>query len=248
MSEKSEAKYAAEAFELFRLFDRIGRSFYGLLLLEIGWLLILILAAKLTGEKAGPPMLAVPMPTVIGPPYLRFEDVRITAVSVVGGILIFAGWVFYSRLHHYLVVPFALLLRLGLKWLSIAAFFLIFILETPVTLLLGQWFLRREMQKEKIEWIKKFKHSHPDQDGEMAYAQHVKNLQNKHGDKILVQRALEKVVIKKGILGDMAAIVLSALLKKLQSPGRIGIAPLVSYTYAEDFHGERYNFRYSRLQ
>lgn len=52
MSEKSEAKYAAEAFELFRLFDRIGRSFYGLLLLEIGWLLILILAAKLTGEKA----------------------------------------------------------------------------------------------------------------------------------------------------------------------------------------------------
>lgn len=184
-------------------------------------------------------MLAVPMPTVIGPPYLRFEDVRITAVSVVGGILIFAGWVFYSRLHHYLVVPFALLLRLGLKWLSIAAFFLILILETLVTLLLGQWFLSREMQKEKIEWIKKFKHSHPDQDGEMAYAQHVKNLQNKHGDKILVQRALEKVVIKKGILGDMAATVLSALLKKLQSPGRIGIAPLVSYTYAEDFHAEK---------
>lgn len=108
-----------------------------------------------------------------------------------------------------------------------------------MTLLLGQWFLRREMQKEKIEWIKKFKHSHPDQDGEMAYAQHVKNLQNKHGDKILVQRALEKVVIKKGILGDMAATVLSALLKKLQSPGRIGIAPLVSYTYAEDFHAEK---------
>ena len=158
MSNKSETKYAAEAFELFRLFERFGRTFYELLLLEIGWLLTLVLAAKLTGKETSPPTLALPLLIGFEPPYISIKEVPLTSVSVVGGMIIFVGWAIYSRLHHYLVAPVSQIFRLMLKILSISIILLSGVLNIPlliVTWPLELWLHRCAMRKEKDDWIKK---------------------------------------------------------------------------------------------
>ena len=45
--QKASAKWAAEAFEVLRLFQRFGTRLPGLLGLEVGWAGLLVLVAKL---------------------------------------------------------------------------------------------------------------------------------------------------------------------------------------------------------
>jgi hypothetical protein len=55
MPEEPESKQSSQALELFKLFQQVGHSFLGLVILEIGWTFVLVLASKLTGEEHGPP-------------------------------------------------------------------------------------------------------------------------------------------------------------------------------------------------
>lgn len=49
MAEESELLSGSHAREYLKLFRQEGRSLAGLVLLEIGWVLLLVLASKLTG-------------------------------------------------------------------------------------------------------------------------------------------------------------------------------------------------------
>jgi hypothetical protein len=51
---RHDAKYASEAFEFLRLFQRIGRSLTGLVFLELGWTLLTVLATRLAGTSGTP--------------------------------------------------------------------------------------------------------------------------------------------------------------------------------------------------
>jgi hypothetical protein len=72
-----------------QLFQLFGRSSAGLLLLEAGWTVILVLVTKLTGEEEPPEIAGVPL----------------TAWWVAGCIVIAFVWVIYSGLYIYLLAP-----------------------------------------------------------------------------------------------------------------------------------------------
>ena len=59
--EKATGKWAAEAYDLFKLFSRTGRTFYGLIVLLLGWTLLILLLGKLPAE-ATKPTIAIPWP------------------------------------------------------------------------------------------------------------------------------------------------------------------------------------------
>ncbi len=241
MGEKVEAKYAAEAYELFRLFERFGRSFYGLLLAQIGWLFLLLLASKIVGDKNGPPALAFPVLT-FDSPYVAFQDVRLAVVAVMGSIIIGIGWVFYSRLHHYIVAPTMQILSWAIKWLSIPLFSLIVLLNAvllPITWPLERLLLRLKMGRNKIRWIDEFHSNNPQADAEVAYKGMVDELTKKYGDKIFERLAIEEIPFTRDSLRKAAFIPLSALLERTQSYGRIGIAPLMAYSYLENFQAAK---------
>jgi len=79
MSEDSERKYSSQTVEVLTLFQRFGRSSLGLLLLELGWVLILVLVSKITGEAAGVRGEVPRVPEVAG--------IRLTTIWLSGALL-----------------------------------------------------------------------------------------------------------------------------------------------------------------
>ena len=60
MESKAEGKWMAEAFDFLRLFRRVGRNGFGLLILEIGWALLVLLLGQLP-HPDGPPAVELPL-------------------------------------------------------------------------------------------------------------------------------------------------------------------------------------------
>ena len=139
--EDSESKPSSQAIEFLKLFQQFGRSFLGLLLLEIGW--TLVLATKLAGEEHGPPML--------GP-------VPFTRIWVYGALLIAVFWGFYSRLISYLLAPLLIVFKIIFDILfvlvTIVSVLLDFIL-TPIVSPLRKALIRRQLHADKAAWIAK---------------------------------------------------------------------------------------------
>src|SRR6266404_9475379 len=98
---KPEGTWAIEAFDFLRLFRRVGKSFLGLLLLQIGWTVYILLLDKIIGANPDPASTAIPLwPRSALRLPLAFSS---NTFLVVGSILIVVGWVFYSGFYQYLV-------------------------------------------------------------------------------------------------------------------------------------------------
>ena len=143
MDEDNKGKNAAEAVGLFQLFNRMGKSFYGWLLLEIRWLFLLWLATKVIPGSATALTPPVPATISFSPFHIGFPESRITKIAVVGGLFVLLGWFVYSRLSHYVFKPIGLILQILLRWFVVGVSFLVFLLESlrltivwPITRLL----------------------------------------------------------------------------------------------------------------
>ena len=60
--EKSQGKWASEIYDTVRIFRRINSTIYGLLSVEIGWILLLVLVTKLSspGKNPAPAIVTIP--------------------------------------------------------------------------------------------------------------------------------------------------------------------------------------------
>src|SRR5436305_5701330 len=96
MGEKSEAKWAAEAFDFLRLYSGVGRSMAGLLLLEIGWAAYLVLVGHFVGGDAGAKVVSLQRPKI---------DLQLTAIYAYGSIGISLLWAIFSGVHQYATLP-----------------------------------------------------------------------------------------------------------------------------------------------
>lgn len=100
---KSGGKWAAEVYDFLRIFQKINSSVFGLLLVQIGWILFLILLNKLfpSGENFPPASLNIP----------GYGDTKIINTYIPGAIIICLFWVIWSRFYIYLVLPIAGIIR-----------------------------------------------------------------------------------------------------------------------------------------
>ena len=143
MSEDSESKQSSQAIEFLKLFQQLGRSFLGLLLLEIGWTLFLVLATKLTGEEQGPPTLGT----------LPF-----TQIWVYGAVLIAVFWGVYSRLISYLMAPLLIVFKIIFNIFFVLAAIIFGLLDLslrPIVRPLRRKLIRRQLRADKAAWIAK---------------------------------------------------------------------------------------------
>jgi hypothetical protein len=94
--EKSSGKWAGEAFDFFHLFGKINKSIYGLLLIEIGWVFLLLMISKLSpaGDNPAPAKILFPG-----------GEILVIQLLVPGVIILLIMWCFWSGIYFYLWVP-----------------------------------------------------------------------------------------------------------------------------------------------
>jgi hypothetical protein len=127
MPEEPESKQSSQALELFKLFQQVGHSFLGLVILEIGWTFVLVLASKLTGEEHGPPAIG---------------GLLLTHLWIYGGLVILLFWAAYSRLIAYVMRPFLLILKIVFDIIFVVVvlvFALIDLMLLPIVRPIRKW-------------------------------------------------------------------------------------------------------------
>jgi hypothetical protein len=228
MPEELEGQYASQTVAYLTLFQRVGRSFLGLLLLELGWALVMVLVGKISGDEKTAP---------------RIGSIPLTIIWAYGAILVFIGWAFYSRLYAYLIVCLTVVLKL-LVDIAILALGLILILLDQVVLNPSLAPLRRRMVRRwivqyKQRWIKDNVKGDPNsgtylEDPEAAWAMWLEQYKQRHGNNMLEQLAAQDIVLKKDVVTTFVQNAGEWLLTPLHSGLRIGIAPLQNYAVTED--------------
>ena len=122
-----------------RLFQRIGKRFTGLLLLELGWSVLLLTVKKITPTLAFPILMRT-VPFKVQTLTTGFVSVDVVQVLSVGGIIIFLFWIWYGGFYRYLSVP--------LIWLTRTLFLSVLtILVALVALALNISFLKDRLEK-----------------------------------------------------------------------------------------------------
>src|SRR5262249_286341 len=141
MAEESESPKSSQAVELLKLFQQVGRSFAGLFLLQIGWIMILVLAAKLTGEEHGPPALG---------------KLHFTTLWIYGGLVILVFWGFYSRLISYVLAPIFILLKRIFDFLFLVLAIALALFDwalLPAVRPLRKKLIKHQLRADRATWI-----------------------------------------------------------------------------------------------
>lgn len=222
MSEsKSSSKWASEAYDFLKLFQRIGHQLSGLIMLEIGWALFLNLIVKLSQLEGSVPIIGLPWFTFDKGIFIR--DFRVTSIFTFGAFFIALIWFFISKVYLYVYIP---IIKIA-KQISIVFTHLFFgvlmvFVGIPITaisipierMLIKKW--EKQLGEEKI-----------------------KQLVAKHGAKTIYKLALEKIPYSSNkILSPMVSLY-TAILIKLVSVGNIGLAPFYSHSFAEDQYAKK---------
>lgn len=213
--DKSSSKWAAEFFDFLRLFQRVGGQLSGLLLLEIGWALLLSLVTKLSSTDSAP-ILGIPLISVDLQIYII--DVRLTSVFSIGALLIALGWLFNSETYLYFFLPLGRVLRFALIIVTHIVFIVLaiivgfpsFLLSLPYELyLIGKW--EKAQNPEKL-----------------------KQTIEKNGKEAVLNYARTQIKFKSSWLLELLGDRYIHLLTALASVGKIGLAPIFSYSFEED--------------
>lgn len=232
MAEESETQSGFNAREYLRLFRQEGRSLAGLVLLEIGWVLLLVLASKLTGAagEGAAEHGKVAQPSVWSVP-LNFLE-----IWAIGGLSILFLWLLYSGLFSQALRIVYTPLRPLLHFLFTIVIVLIGVLDAIVSAILaaltklGLSDLKKAHRREWIEKKRKEKPDSSEEEASEAYDQWVAELKAKEGED-----ALEKLILKQkrfdpfAIVWRMWQSVGGYVLTPTQSSVRIGIAVPVIY-------------------
>jgi hypothetical protein len=222
MAEDSAPKYSSQAIEAINLFERRGRSFFGLLLLEIAWTLLFLLASKLSADSKGVPTLG-------------FTGLPLVNVWTAGAVLLLIIWLFYSRIFHY----FYALIRLVTKpfidygfYLVLFAAIVINIILLPLAFPLELYFKKRWLREQRAEKLKSFREG-GDSDPEKSYEEWLAKFRETHGTDALEKLASEKIPFHSNFLIAAAGLLGEKLLTPVHSAVRIGFAPLVRYSESD---------------
>jgi hypothetical protein len=218
---KIEAKWAAETYEFLRLFARTKDTVYGLLLVEILWIVTIILAGK-----AAPDVVPAASGTFSG-----VSKINVYAMLLPGLAVLFLLWAIWSR---WLLYPwFALrsLARVTLK----PVLFLFFLPLSAVILLLDlpyAWFVWRRWIKEmpvakRLSYARKYKTTKP----RRLFSFPVRKLylefdgyRTEHDYFRLAPWLVEQLV---------------SITVSLVSHARVALAPFPTNTYAEDLNAAK---------
>lgn len=216
-------KWATEAFDFLRLFQRIGKSLTGLILLEAAFGAYLLLVLKLTGSRNGFPALQFSVP------WLRLRALQgeiyvpITTTYLVGALFVFVCWLFYSGLHRYLIQPFRVLFKAVLAVVLVALMIALFALSAlampitwPLETFLTKRFAANPSNKDKLSEVRK-----------------------SSGDKGAESYARRHVAVHRTALLNEVGPMLGALWTWLISSARIGVAAIQPYSYSEDLQAAK---------
>jgi hypothetical protein len=137
-------KWAAEVYDIFRLFSRTGETFFGLLLLEFGWVLLVLLLGKLPHKEDELPRISL----LWFPSQWRTADsIAVHELFIPGALIIFVGWLVFSGFTSYILWFLRRPLRSLIVYLLYAVGFFIFfslmLFELPFDLIrTNRWIAR----------------------------------------------------------------------------------------------------------
>jgi hypothetical protein len=244
MSE-AEPKYATEIYALLRLFDRVGRSFAGLLILELGWVLLANQIAKL---GASPPADEERVPT---------PAFWVLWMWAGGACVLLFGWILYSRLFHYFIRPLRHALRPVAVAITIFAGLALGTMLIPVAILLAiaeSVLSRRWLANERRKQLQRRTRA-GEADPEAAYVRYLRDLGEKHGDvlpehrrtsdaskngeRVLLQIRRNELPVRASDAHDFVGSMLKKALVRLFSSARLGLAMPVSHNYTEAFNADK---------
>lgn len=225
MPERISGKWAAEIYDLLRIFSRLNNSVYGLLLLEIGWVFLLILISKLSpsgGDSPEPAILTIPFIGVGG----SILETRVLDLVVPGSLVILLLWGWRTNLFIYISWPIIYIFKL----IVIAILFIVLIIVVLVNLLLFPFFwpieyllVRRWLRNLKPEVFQKLAEEYGEQQAK----------------KTLYEMALKEISFNALILAKKFSPPLTDIMRNIISQSRIGLAPLQSYNYEEDLNAAK---------
>lgn len=150
MAEKKGGQWASEVYDFLQLFKRVNKSFSGLVLIELGWLLFLLLLSRLVpiGDPPIIPSLYLP---ILG-------ETLIKDLYLPGAILLIFIWIMTSRAWMYIWLPLHKIYR----GLAISILFLIGILLLAINVPLAviafpihYWDINRRLRKLSQEQLEK---------------------------------------------------------------------------------------------
>lgn len=265
MSEQKSGKWAAEVYDFLHLFRRINASIYGLILIELGWVLLLIFIGKLTPT----PNNAVVVPAITIP--WSNSTIAVSDLLLPGSITVIVFWIFWSGLWLYIWLPLRQLLRriaiLALwtvVYIGILLNLALLVLTYPIERLLVWNWLRKASPKfkEKLSQTaseKKKNEIEVDKlvgnevglvaelginDAEKIKNGHLNAEEKKRIEDKINKKALDEAIVEQTgfsrwfILGLLRKIISDQIIA-LSSRAYIGLAPLQSFSYEEDVNASK---------
>lgn len=229
----STAKYASEAFEFLRLFNRIGKSTTGLALLEVCWILVLLLLKKVIADSNGAASLPLPVPAFSSNwPLITWAMTNLTVerLYLMGAGLIIIAWIIHSRAYQLAAWPFRKLIKLPLSIALITIFFLVGIGLLPLLPLLwiGQHAQQRKALKaHRLQFTGAYMRENKDstlEGANVAYDEWRAKHEKTHGRDALRNALAHRLSIRVATIHEALGRMLSRILAFIFSPCRIGLA------------------------
>lgn len=237
-AESSGGKWAAEAFGLLRFYQRVGNQLWGLILMNIGWAALVLLIAKLLpdeGEK-------------------EVHHLRLIDVFLLGALVVTFCWVFSSGLYVYGRIVLERILRaIGLLLLLI---WFVLILAIQLVFQLREYGrIEGELRREEEKAAERRKAGERKLTGEQPVATPTPAVAAERKKRAAAQQKKEheqrvakafKLLDEKANRPDApwplrVAKVFDPLtaacirgISWLNSSGRIGLAPIYTFTFEED--------------
>ena len=240
MSEKPQGKWAVEAYDFLRLFRRVGRSFFGVALLILGWTAYLLLLQKLISGSPHLQYLSLRWPLSSSGQVLATVPINTTTIYIAGIVVVLICWSFYSGFYQYAFALAWFITKRVIIVLLIALAVVVFIANIvllPITwpierLVVWRWKKQNPEKLRRIEepLLAEAASSKKPKSEETNSSPDVKKLVVRK----LEVKILEKVPVTRWVLSDNYGRLFSAAFSHIYSNGRIGFAPLNSHSYEED--------------
>jgi hypothetical protein len=235
-SEATGAKWAAEAFAFVRFFQRVANQLWGLILLELGWALVLVLASKLTPQDS-PPVLRLPWLTADR--HLAMQDVPLTSVFPVGSLVVCGVWLVSSGSYVYI----SLSTRRALRRLAVVTGWIVFFALAAIQIPFELPLIARVRRRQPYGEVKKIVAVARQEEQRRASDTRQRRKQRRQQVYLREVSALlsaDRPPVEPGPLLSIYRAVdrwgsrLAKRLANITSSGRIGLAPLYSYSFIED--------------
>lgn len=241
MADDAKGKYAAEIWELFRLFSRIGKTLYGFFLLLLGWGLVLKAGREVLTSKDMVQGILLPSVASWKPLQIAWFHPSLSLVGILGGALLLIWWLAYSRLIVYvwsfvrqIVRPIAICVICLLPFVMAIINFVGYPLAWLICLRVRKF----RLDTFEIQWMKEHKDEfNTKKQRKEAWKAYVKIMEQKHGKKgfnsILANDSWEA---SNFMLVEAVTRATLWFLRRTLSRIRVGLAPVMAQSYTEEYN------------